>query len=182
MLHDIKTIISGQVHAKQLELYMDAIDVADEDVYCDRTRLGQILLNLLSNAIKFTPAGGTVSVPRPPEPGTQRGCAQYEFRIRDTGIGMSAAFAARIFEPFERERTSTVSRIQGTGLGMAITRNIVDMMGGTIEVQTEQAAAPSSPSACRCACRPGGAARKRSRSSPDSRRSSSTTISTPATA
>ena len=138
VLHDIKTIISGQVHAKQLELYMDAIDVADEDVYCDRTRLGQILLNLLSNAIKFTPAGGTVSVRVRQNPGTQRGCAQYEFRIRDTGIGMSAAFAARIFEPFERERTSTVSRIQGTGLGMAITRNIVDMMGGTIEVQTEQ--------------------------------------------
>ena len=138
VLHDIKTIISGQVHAKQLELYMDAIDVADENVYCDRTRLGQILLNLLSNAIKFTPAGGTVSVRVRQNPGTQRGCAQYEFRIRDTGIGMSAAFAARIFEPFERERTSTVSRIQGTGLGMAITRNIVDMMGGTIEVQTEQ--------------------------------------------
>ena len=138
VLHDIKTIISGQVHAKQLELYMDAVDVADEDVYCDRTRLGQILLNLLSNAIKFTPAGGTVSVRVRQNPGTQRGCAQYEFRIRDTGIGMSAAFAARIFEPFERERTSTVSRIQGTGLGMAITRNIVDMMGGTIEVQTEQ--------------------------------------------
>ena len=138
VLHDIKTIISGQVHAKQLELYMDAIDVTDEDVCCDRTRLGQILLNLLSNAIKFTPAGGTVSVRVRQNPGTLRGCAQYEFRIRDTGIGMSAAFAERIFEPFERERTSTVSRIQGTGLGMAITRNIVDMMGGTIEVQTEQ--------------------------------------------
>ena len=138
VLHDIKTIISGQVHAKQLELYMDAIDVTDEDVCCDRTRLGQILLNLLSNAIKFTPAGGTVSVRVRQNPGTLRGCAQYEFCVRDTGIGMSAAFAKRIFEPFERERTSTVSRIQGTGLGMAITRNIVDMMGGTIEVQTEQ--------------------------------------------
>ena len=138
VLHDIKTIVGGQVHAKQLELYMDALDVADEDVCCDRTRLEQILLNLLSNAVKFTPAGGTVSVRVRQNPGTQHGCAQYEFRVRDTGIGMSAAFAKRIFEPFERERTSTVSRIQGTGLGMAITRNIVDMMGGTIEVQTEQ--------------------------------------------
>ena len=138
VLHDIKTIVGGQVHAKQLELCMDALDVTDEDVCCDRTRLGQILLNLLSNAVKFTPAGGTVSVRVRQNPGTLRGCAQYEFRIRDTGIGMSAAFAERIFEPFERERTSTVSRIQGTGLGMAITRNIVDMMGGTIEVQTEQ--------------------------------------------
>ena len=138
VLHDIKTIVGGQVHAKQLELYMDALDVADEDVCCDRTRLEQILLNLLSNAVKFTPAGGTVSVRVRQLAGTQHGCAQYEFRVRDTGIGMSAAFAKRIFEPFERERTSTVSRIQGTGLGMAITRNIVDMMGGTIEVQTEQ--------------------------------------------
>ena len=138
VLHDIKTIVGGQVHAKQLELYMDALDVTDEDVCCDRTRLEQILLNLLSNAVKFTPAGGTVSVLIRQKPCTQRGCAQYEFRVRDNGIGMSAAFAKRIFEPFERERTSTVSRIQGTGLGMAITRNIVDMMGGTIEVQTEQ--------------------------------------------
>ena len=138
VLHDIKTIVGGQVHAKQLELYMDALDVADEDVCCDRTRLEQILLNLLSNAVKFTPAGGTVSVRVRQLAGMQHGCAQYEFRVRDTGIGMSTAFAKRIFEPFERERTSTVSRIQGTGLGMAITRNIVDMMGGTIEVQTEQ--------------------------------------------
>ena len=138
MLHDIKTIVGGQVHAKQLELYMDALDVTDEDVYCDRTRMGQILLNLLSNAIKFTPAGGTVSVRIRQLAGTVRDCAQYEFRVRDNGIGMSPEFAQKIFEPFERERTSTVSRIQGTGLGMAITRNIVEMMGGTIKVQTEK--------------------------------------------
>ena len=138
MLHDIKTIVGGQVHAKQLELYMDALDVTDEDVYCDRTRMGQILLNLLSNAIKFTPAGGTVSVRVRQLAGTVRDCAQYEFRVRDNGIGMSPEFAQKIFEPFERERTSTVSRIQGTGLGMAITRNIVEMMGGTIKVQTEK--------------------------------------------
>ena len=138
MLHDIKTIVGGQVHAKQLELYMDVLDVTDEDVYCDRTRMGQILLNLLSNAIKFTPAGGTVSVRVRQLAGTVRDCAQYEFRVRDNGIGMSPEFAQKIFEPFERERTSTVSRIQGTGLGMAITRNIVEMMGGTIKVQTEK--------------------------------------------
>ena len=138
VLHDLKTIVSGQVHAKQLELYMDAMDVTDEDVSCDKTRLNQILLNLLSNAIKFTPAGGTVSVRVRQLAGQARGCGQYEFRIKDNGIGMSPEFAKRIFEPFERERTSTVSRIQGTGLGMAITKNIVDMMGGTIEVQTAQ--------------------------------------------
>ena len=138
VLHDLKTIVSGQIYAKQLELYMDAMDVTDEDVYCDKTRLNQILLNLLSNAIKFTPAGGTVSVRVRQLVGQVRGCGQYEFRIKDNGIGMSPEFAKKIFEPFERERTSTVSRIQGTGLGMAITKNIVDMMGGTIEVQTAQ--------------------------------------------
>ena len=138
VLHDLKTIVSGQIYAKQLELYMDVMDVTDEDVYCDKTRLNQILLNLLSNAIKFTPAGGTVSVRVRQLAGKVHGCGQYEFRIKDNGIGMSQEFAQKIFEPFERECTSTVSRIQGTGLGMAITKNIVDMMGGTIEVQTAQ--------------------------------------------
>ena len=138
VLHDLKTIISGQIHAKQLDLYMDAMDVTNEDVYCDKMRLNQVLLNLLSNAIKFTPAGGTVSVRLKQLPGTVKGSEQYEIRIKDNGIGMSPEFVKKIFSPFERERTSTVSRTQGTGLGMAITKNIVDMMGGTIEVQTEQ--------------------------------------------
>lgn len=138
VLHDLKTIVSGQIHAKQLELYMDAMDVTDEDVYCDKTRLNQVLLNLLSNAIKFTPAGGTVSVRLKQLTSKKRGCGQYEIRVKDNGIGMSPEFVKKIFEPFERERTSTVSKTQGTGLGMAITKNIVDMMGGTIEIQTEQ--------------------------------------------
>ena len=138
VLHDLKTIISGQIHAKQLELYMDAMDVTNEDVYCDKTRLNQVLLNLLSNAVKFTPAGGTVSVRLKQYPGTVKGSELFEIRVKDNGIGMSQEFVEKIFSPFERERTSTVSRTQGTGLGMAITKNIVDMMGGTIEVQTEQ--------------------------------------------
>ena len=138
ILHDLKTIISGHIYAKQLELYMDAMDITDEDVYCDKTRLNQVLLNLLSNAIKFTPAGGTVSVRLKQFPGTKKGSGLYEIRVKDSGIGMSQEFIQRIFSPFERERTSTVSRTQGTGLGMAITKNIVDMMGGTIEVRTEQ--------------------------------------------
>ena len=138
VLHDLKTIISGQIHAKQLELYMDVMDVTNEDVYCDKTRLNQVLLNLLSNAVKFTPAGGTVSVRIRQCHGTQKGSELYEIRVKDNGIGMSQEFVQKIFSPFERERTSTVSRTQGIGLGMAITKNIVDMMGGTIEVQTEQ--------------------------------------------
>ena len=138
LLHDLKTIIGGQIHAKQLELYMDVMDVTDEDVYCDKTRLNQVLLNLLSNAIKFTPAGGTVSVRLKQYQGTDKERCLYEIRVKDTGIGMSPEFARKIFDPFERERTSTVSKTQGTGLGMAITRNIVDMMGGTIGIQTKQ--------------------------------------------
>ena len=138
MLHDIKTIISGQIHAKQLELYMDVIDVTNEDVWCDKTRLNQVLLNLLSNAIKFTSPGGTVSVRIAQLHHAPEGTGLYEIRVKDTGIGMSQEFAKRIFEPFERESTSTVSKIQGTGLGMSISKNIIDMMGGTIEVHTEQ--------------------------------------------
>ena len=138
VLHDLKTIISGQIYAKQLDLYMDAMDVTNEDVYCDKTRLNQVLLNLLSNAVKFTPAGGTISVRLKQFPGTVKDSGLYEIRVKDNGIGMSTEFVKKIFSPFERERTSTVSRTQCTGLGMAITKNIVDMMGGTIEVQTEQ--------------------------------------------
>ena len=138
VLHDLKTIISGQIYAKQLDLYMDAMDVTNEDVYCDKTRLNQVLLNLLSNAVKFTPAGGTISVRLKQFPWTVKDSGLYEIRVKDNGIGMSTEFVKKIFSPFERERTSTVSRTQGTGLGMAITKNIVDMMGGTIEVQTEQ--------------------------------------------
>lgn len=138
MLHDIKTIVGGQIHAKQLELYMDVIDVTDEDVYCDRTRLNQVFLNLLSNAIKFTAPGGTVSVRIAQLHNAPEGKGLYEIRVKDTGIGMSQEFAQRIFEPFERESTSTVSKIQGTGLGMSISKNIIDMMGGTIDVHTEQ--------------------------------------------
>ena len=138
VLHDLKNIISGQIHAKQLDLYMDAMDVTNENVYCDKTRLNQVLLNLLSNAVKFTPAGGTVSVRLKQFLGTVKGSGRYEIRVKDNGIGMSPEFVKKIFSPFERERTSTVSRTQGTGLGMAITQNIVDMMGGTIEVHTEQ--------------------------------------------
>mgnify|MGYP000638973266 CR=1 FL=1 len=137
MLHDIKTIVSGQIYAKQLELYMDVLDVADEDVYCDRTRMGQILLNLLSNAIKFTPTGGTISIRIAQKNGAPKGRGCYEFRIKDNGIGMSEEFQKHIFEAFSREESSTVSGIQGTGLGMSITKNIVDMMGGTIAIESE---------------------------------------------
>ena len=140
ILHGLRNIIQADIHAKQLELYMDAIDVVNEDIYCDRLRLNQVLLNLLSNSIKYTGAGGIVSLKVVEMGNAPAGFANYEFHIRDTGIGMSEDFVARIFEPFERERNSTISGIQGTGLGMAITKNIVDMMNGTIKVESEQGA------------------------------------------
>ena len=138
LVHDVRSIIQPNVSAKRLSLFIDTMDVENEDIITDPLRLNQILLNILSNAIKFTPTGGMISIRIAEKNGAPAGRACYEFRIKDNGIGMSPEFAQKIFEPFERERTSTVSRIQGTGLGMAITKNIVDMMGGTIEVQTAQ--------------------------------------------
>ncbi len=138
ILHGLRSIVQSDIHAKQLELYIDTVDVLDEDIYCDKLRLNQVLLNLLSNAIKYTTAGGIISmrVMKKPRPTTEY--ASYEFHIRDTGIGMSEEFVSHIFEPFEREKNSTINGIQGTGLGMAITKNIVDMMNGSIEVKSEQ--------------------------------------------
>ena len=138
ILHGLRSIVQADIHAKQLNFYIDAVDVLDEEIYCDKLRLNQILLNLLSNAIKYTGAGGTVSMRIIQRPGAPEGWANYSFHVKDTGIGMSEAFVAHIFEPFERERNSTISKIQGTGLGMAITKNIVDMMNGRIEVKSEQ--------------------------------------------
>ncbi|MCI9584418.1 response regulator [Clostridiaceae bacterium] len=138
ILHGLRNILLAEIHAKQLELYMDAVDVINENIYCDKLRLNQVLLNLLSNAVKYTRAGGIITVRIIEKAGAPAGYANYEFHIKDTGIGMSEEFVAHIFEPFEREKNSTISKIQGTGLGMAITKNIVDMMNGAIEVKSEQ--------------------------------------------
>ena len=138
ILHGLRNILQADIHAKQLELYIDAVDIMDEEIYCDKLRLNQVLLNLLSNSVKYTGPGGIVSIRVTEKPGAPNGYANYEFNIKDTGIGMSEEFVSRIFEPFEREKSSTNSGIQGTGLGMAITKNIVDMMNGTIDVKSEQ--------------------------------------------
>ena len=137
ILHGLRSIVQSDIHAKQLELYIDTVDVLDEDIYCDKLRLNQVLLNLLSNAIKYTTAGGIISMRVMEKSKVTADYASYEFHIKDTGIGMSKEFVTHIFEPFEREKNSTISGIQGTGLGMAITKNIVDMMNGSIEVRSE---------------------------------------------
>ncbi len=138
IMHDLKTIVQADIASKQLEFYIDTADVVNEHVLCDKLRLNQVLLNLLSNAMKFTMPGGIVSVRVLQKGAAAEGRASYEFQVKDTGIGMSQEFLAHVFDPFERERSSTVSGIQGTGLGMAITKNIVDMMDGTISVVSEE--------------------------------------------
>ncbi len=138
VMHDLKTIVQADITSKQLDFYIDTADVVNENVLCDKLRLNQVLLNLLSNAMKFTKPGGIVSVRILQKGSATDGWASYEFQVKDTGIGMSKEFLEHVFEPFEREQTSTISGIQGTGLGMAITKNIVDMMGGKISVVSEE--------------------------------------------
>lgn len=136
VMHDLRNILQTDIKAKRLDFFIDTVDVVNEDVYCDKLRLNQILLNCMSNAIKYTNPGGTVGIRIVQKECATEGFANYEFAVRDNGIGMSEEFAAHMFEPFTREEKAAVSRIPGTGLGMSITKNIVDMMGGTIKVDS----------------------------------------------
>ena len=138
VLHDLRTIIQGNISAKQLDLYIDTQDIRHEDIITDKLRLHQILLNIVGNAVKFTPAGGTINIRVREKPCPRSGCTTFVFSVKDNGIGMSPEFQQHVFDSFAREQTATRSGIQGTGLGMAITKNIVDMMGGTIILQSEQ--------------------------------------------
>ncbi|MCM1126062.1 MAG: response regulator [Lachnospiraceae bacterium] len=137
LMHNLVNIIQPQVKAKQLELFIDTFEVANEDVIADSLKLNQVFINLLSNAVKYTPAGGTISFRIMQKTTFRHGYGDYIFIVKDNGTGMSSEFVEHIFEPFERETTATQSGIQGTGLGMAITKNIVEMMNGTISVESE---------------------------------------------
>ena len=138
LLHTLVNIIQSQAKAKQLDFFVDAFDVANEDIYTDPLKLNQIFINILGNAVKFTPVGGAISFRIRQKPCRVKGYGSYEFAIKDTGIGMSSEFIEHIFEPFERESSTLKSGIEGTGLGMAITKNLVDIMGGTIHVSSEK--------------------------------------------
>ena len=138
ILHVLREIVHADVRAKQLNFHIDTVDVRNELVYGDKLHLNQVLLNLISNAIKYTHPGGTVSLRIEQKPSRNKGYGSFEFRCKDNGIGMSEEFAKTIFDPFTREETTTVSGIQGTGLGMAITKNIVEMMGGRISVTSKK--------------------------------------------
>ncbi|MBO4336035.1 MAG: response regulator [Desulfovibrio sp.] len=137
LLHELRTFLQAQVAEKKQSICIDACAVYNESVIVDRLRLNQVLLNLASNAVKYTPAGGRISI-RLSQLKAGEGTGDYEFRVKDNGIGMTKEFAVRIFDAFERERSSTISGIQGTGLGMAIAKHIVEMMGGSVRVDTEK--------------------------------------------
>ena len=138
IMYDLNTIVQSDVKAKQIKFDIDMVDVVNETVICDKLRLNQVLLNILSNAVKYTKPGGTVSTRIIQTSEELEGYASYQFKVKDTGIGMSEEFLKHIFEPFEREQTSTISGIQGTGLGLTITKNIIDMMNGCVEVESEE--------------------------------------------
>lgn len=138
VMHDLRTIVNANIVSKNIEFFIDAVDVDNEDILCDKLRLNQVLLNLLSNAVKYTKNGGQIIVCIIQKPGFSNGYATYEFHVKDNGIGMSKEFQKHLFEAITREESATVSGIQGTGLGMAISKNIVDMMGGTISVESEE--------------------------------------------
>ena len=138
VLEDLKSIVQTDISAKQLEFHVDTKNMVHKNVITDKLRLNQVLLNILENAVKYTRPGGKICFQIQELKGQEPGLAKYEFRVKDTGIGMSEEFIEHIFEPFSREQTSTVSGIEGTGLGMAIVKKIVDRMGGTIAVKSRQ--------------------------------------------
>jgi len=133
---EVCDLVRVQLEAKKIRLSLSC-DISHKWVLCDKVMMDRAVMNLLCNAGKFTEENGSVSLQLKELAGSE-GTGRYEIRIKDTGIGMSREFVERLFVPFERERTSTVSKIQGTGLGLAITKSIVDMMGGDISVQTEK--------------------------------------------
>ena len=138
LVEDIGDAIQVGADKKHISFTVDTAGMKNEDVIADPLRLEQILINVLANAVKFTPDGGQISLRIVQKDTASADYADFEFHIKDNGIGMSEEFQKHIFEQFARERTSTVSKIQGTGLGMAITKSLVDMMGGRITVKSEQ--------------------------------------------
>ncbi len=139
IMEGIVSIVQPQAKAKGQQFDVHIQNITVENVCCDSVRLNQVLLNFLSNAVKFTPEGGCIEVSLYEETSPKGdGYVRVHLRVKDNGIGMSPEFREKIFESFSREDSARVRKTQGTGLGMAITKYIVDAMGGTIEVSSEQ--------------------------------------------
>ncbi len=136
LLHEILIVARPQADAGKLHFRLEMGSMDQERILVDGVRWKQICINLLSNAIKFTPAGGEVELYLDMADLGQENRVLMTLRVRDTGMGMSPEFMRKLFTPFEREEKSTVNKIQGTGLGMAITKNLVELMGGTIQVDS----------------------------------------------
>lgn len=137
LLQDIGSMCQSLSLKKNQKFLLSADQIRHENVISDSGRLRQVLMNLLMNAFKYTPDGGNISLLVRELPGSIGNKGQYEFIIRDNGIGMDAEFLPHIFEPFTRAEDTRINKIQGTGLGLAITQNIVRMMNGTIEVKSD---------------------------------------------
>ena len=137
IINALKDIVQADVDSKKLAFEVK-MNICDSGIVCDKLRLNQVLLNVLSNAVKYTHAGGFVVMHVDEKASEKPGYAMYEFRICDNGMGMSEEFLKTIYEPFTRANSSTVSGIQGTGLGMSITKNIVEMMGGHIDIFSKE--------------------------------------------
>ncbi len=137
VVDEINTIIGSRVSERHQRFDIIVSDVRHELLVGDKLRLNQILINLLSNAVKYTPEYGYITfevkelVQRSPS------IAEFQFIVTDNGIGMSKEFISHIYEPFARATDGRVDKVEGTGLGMAITKNLIELMGGTIEVQSE---------------------------------------------
>ena len=136
VFEETKDLFSEQMKQKHMDFQVHTGQIRNRYVWCDKNNLNRVLLNILSNAYKFTPDGGTITLSLMETGGGEGGYGSYEIRVQDNGIGMSKEFADKMFIAFERERTSTVSGMEGTGLGMSITKSIVDLMGGDIDVLT----------------------------------------------
>lgn len=141
VMESMVSIVQPQVKAKHQKFNISIFNILSENVHCDSVRLNQVLLNLLSNAIKFTPENGSIDVSLHEEP-SPRGeeYVRILIQVKDTGIGMSEEFRQHIFESFAREDNKRIHRTEGTGLGMAITKYIVDAMKGEITVESQQGA------------------------------------------
>lgn len=138
LLNSVIDIVQNEATNKQLELVIVKNNINNPNVICDKLRLNQILINILSNAIKYSNPGGKITVKLNQKLNLKMGMSSFEFIISDTGIGMKEDFIKTIFEPFSREKSATISGIQGTGLGMTITKKIVDMMNGKISVTSQE--------------------------------------------
>ncbi|MCI8549606.1 MAG: response regulator [Lachnospiraceae bacterium] len=138
LIENIDAIIRPQMKAKSHVFEVYSKDIRHEHVVMDKLRLNQILLNLLSNAVKYTPEGGRVTMTVQELPQHARQLAHFRFIVEDNGYGMSEEYIEKIFHAFTREEDSVTNKIQGTGLGMAITKNLLDLMGGKILVNSEK--------------------------------------------